>query len=151
MYHIYVFNRKETSTECEDNRELSSTESQTTVDAHHMQSIRNANRPCSESEDTNTIYSEIYYDTKLAMVKKSQDHQLKRSVATDELYEAINGLMKVLEDLRDKDGGNLESMEERIADEKQLHIYTSLVESLLEKGEYSTLAGTRKGGELPRL
>ena len=149
MYHIYVFNRKETSTECEDNRELSSSESQTIVDAHHMQSIRNTNRPCSESEDTNAIYSEIY-DTKLAMVKKSQDHELKRSVATDELYEAINGLMKVIEDLRDRDGGNLALVEERIADEEQLHIYTSLVESLLEKGKYSTLAGTRKR-ELPRL
>ena len=118
------------------------------VDAHHMQSIRNANRPCSKSEDTNAIYSEIY---DIPAVKKSQDHQLKRSVATDELYEAINGLMQVLEDLRDEDGGNLESVEERINDEEQLHIYTSLVESLLEKREYSTLAGTRKEGELPRL
>ena len=142
-----MFNRKETSTECEDNRELSSTKSQTNFDAH-LQSIRIANRPCSDSEDTNAIYSEIY---DIATVKKSQDHQLKRSVATDEMYEAVNGLMKILEDLRDEDGGNSESVVERITDEEQLHIYTSLVESLLEKGEYSTLAGTRKGGELPRL
>ena len=72
-------------------------------------------------------------DIKMTTVKNSQDDQLERPEATGELYEAINGLLKIFEELRDNGEGNIESGEERITDKEKFHIYTSLVEHILKK------------------
>ena len=133
------FNRKEIHTiEYEENQELSSSESQSNVNTHHMQSMQTADQPHNE-ENTNAIYSEID-DIKMTTVKNSQADQLERPEATGELYEAINGLLKILEELRDNGEGNIE---ERITDKEQFHIYTSLVGTLLEENDYCTMTGRR--------
>ena len=101
-----------------------------TADQHHNE------------ENINAIFSEID-DIKMTTVKNSQADQLERPEAIGELYEAINGLLKILEELRDNGEGNIESGEERITDKEKFHIYTSLVGTHLEENDYCTMTGRR--------
>ena len=103
--------------------------------------MQTADQPHNE-ENTNAIYSEID-DIKMTTVKNSQDDQLEGPEATGELYEAINGLLSILEELRDNGEGNIESGEERITDKEQFHIYTSLVGAHLEENDYCTMTRRR--------